>query len=176
MIGCLFSRQSWRIQKFSREKSMWKRAAVIFCGLLFCSGNPAFAEGEAPAPQYDAGLAKSLGADEMGMHNYVLVILKTGPKPVPAEARAEVFKGHMANIRRLAAEKKLVMAGPLDGVDGLRGLFVFNAADIDEAKKLVATDPVIISGEMVAEFHKFYGSAGLMMLNEIHSKIQKKSF
>lgn len=40
----------------------------------------------------------------------------------------------------------------------------------------VATDPVIINGEMVAEFHKLYGSADLMMLNEIHSKIQKKGF
>lgn len=41
-------------------------------------------------------------------------------------------------------------------------------------KQFVATDPVIVQGEMVAEYHKFYGSAGLMMLNEIHSKIQKK--
>ena len=38
----------------------------------------------------------------------------------------------------------------------------------------VATDPVIVNGEMVAEYHKFYGSAGMMMLNEIHSKIEKK--
>jgi hypothetical protein len=38
----------------------------------------------------------------------------------------------------------------------------------------VATDPVIVNGEMVAEYHKFYGSAGLMMVNDVHNKIPKK--
>jgi hypothetical protein len=27
---------------------------------------------------------------------------------------------------------------------------------------------------MVAEYHKFYSSAGLMMVNEVHNKIRKK--
>lgn len=85
-----------------------------------------------------------------------------------------MFQGHFANIQRLAAEKKLVLAGPLDGADGWRGVFVFATPDIDQAKTYVATDPVIFNGEMVAEYHKFYGSAGLMMVNEIHNKIQKK--
>jgi uncharacterized protein YciI len=111
------------------------------------------------------------------MRSYVLVILKSGPKKVPeGEARSKMFQGHFANIQRLAAEKKLVLAGPFDDSNGWRGLFVFATPDIEEAKKYVATDPVIINGEMVAEYHKLYGSAGLMMLNEIHSKIQKKGF
>ena len=153
---------------------MWNRALFAIFALLFCAARPAVAQGGAPAG-FDQALAKSLGADERGMRNYVLVILKTGPHRVAdGEARNKVFEGHMANIRRLAAEKKLVAAGPLDGVDGWRGLFVFATPDIEEARRLVATDPVIISGEMVAEFHKFYGSAGLMMLNEIHAKIEKK--
>ncbi|MGZ5199781.1 MAG: YciI family protein [Telluria sp.] len=153
---------------------MWKRALFAVCALLFCAARPALAQGAAPAG-FDPELAKTLGADEHGMRNYVLVILKTGPHPVPdGEARNKMFEGHMANIRRRAAEKKLVAAGPLDGVDGWRGLFVFATPDIEEARRLVGTDPVITSGEMVAEFHKFYGSAGLMMLNEIHGKIEKK--
>ena len=77
-------------------------------------------------------------------------------------------------IKRLADEKKLAVAGPLDGVDGWRGLFVFATPDIELAKTYVATDPVIISGEMVAEYHKFFSSAGLMMVGEIHDKIMKK--
>jgi uncharacterized protein YciI len=128
------------------------------------------------AVQYDAALAKSLGADDMGMRSYVLVILKTGPnKMVDAEGRKKMFAGHFANIQRLAGEKKLVLAGPLDGVEGRRGIFVFNTPDIEEAKKFVATDPVIINGEMVAEFHKFYGSAALMAVNDMHAKIEKKA-
>ena len=129
----------------------------------------------APAVQYDAALAQSLGADERGMRQFVLVILKTGPnKMEKGEARTKMFEGHFANMGKLAAEKKLVLAGPLDGKEGRRGIFVFNTPDIEAAKTWVATDPVIINGEMEAEYHKFYGSAALMMVNEVHGKIEKK--
>jgi uncharacterized protein YciI len=133
------------------------------------------AQAAPPAPQYDAELAKSLGADERGMRAYVLVILKTGPNKMPeGAARTKMFEGHFANIKRLASDKRLVLAGPLDGVEGRRGIFVFATPDIEQAKSYVATDPVIVNGEMVAEYHKFYGSAALMMVNDVHGKIEKK--
>jgi uncharacterized protein YciI len=132
------------------------------------------AAGDAPAPGYDAQLASKLGADERGMRQYVMVILKTGPNPKPkGPERDAMFKGHFANIQRLANEGKLVLAGPFDGVDGWRGMFIFAVKDIDEAKQLTATDPVIASGEMVAEYHQYYGSAALMQVNETHSRIMK---
>jgi uncharacterized protein YciI len=133
---------------------------------------------QAPAQAaYDAELARRLGADDRGMRNYVLVILKTGPNKMPAgPERDAMFKGHFANINRLAAEGKLALAGPFDGVDGWRGLYVFAVPDIEEARKLVATDPVVSSGEMVPEFHKYYGSAALMLVNEAHGKVQKQKF
>jgi uncharacterized protein YciI len=125
-------------------------------------------------PAYDAELAKSLGGNDNGMRKYVFVVLRTGPNKVPAgQERTDMFAGHMANIQRLANERKLAYAGPLDGVDGARGIFIFAVESIDEAKALVATDPVIIKGEMVAEYHAHFGSAGLMMVNQIHSQISK---
>jgi uncharacterized protein YciI len=149
-------------------------AAAGLLGTLLGALGTAAAQ-DKPAVPYDAELAKSLGADDMGMHQYVLVILKTGPNKMPkGEGRDKMFAGHFANINRLASEKKLLLAGPLDGVEGRRGIFVFNTPDIEEAKKFVATDPVIVNGEMVAEYHKFYGSAALMAVNDIHAKIQKK--
>ena len=156
---------------------MFKPILLISFGLCGYSWLPAFAQTApaAPIPQYDAELAKSLGADERGMRSYVMVILKTGPNKVPkGPARDAMFQGHFANITRLANEKKLALAGPFEGTDGWRGVFVFATPDIETAKEYVATDPVIVQGEMIAEYHKFYGSAGLMMLNEIHNKIQKK--
>src|SRR4051812_22808355 len=118
------------------------------------------AESTPASLSYDEALAKRVGADERGMHKFVLVILKTGPHRVPdGPERQEMFKGHFANMERLAAQGVLVMAGPLDGVDGWRGLFMFAVDTIDEARKYVATDPVIMSGEMVAEYHEHYGSA-----------------
>lgn len=126
------------------------------------------------APAFDPELARQVGADERGMRNYVLVILKSGPNKVPAgPERDEMFKGHFANIERLSAEGKLVLAGPLDGVDGWRGLFVLAVADIDEARRHVGTDPVIVQGEMVAEYHQYYGSAALMLMRDLHARLQK---
>ena len=69
-----------------------------------------------------------------------------------------------------------MLAGPFDGVDGWRGLFIFAVRDIDEARQLAATDPVLVNGEMVAEYHKYYGSAALMLVTELHDKLAKKRF
>lgn len=151
------------------------RTLTLAALLCIAAAAPATAEEAAKPAQYDAELAKSLGGDERGMRPYVLVILKTGPtKVTDPEARKKMFQGHFANMERLAAEKKLALAGPLDGVEGRRGIFVFATPDIETAKSFVATDPVIIQGEMVAEYHKLYGSAALMAVNDIHNKIQKK--
>ncbi len=156
---------------------MSRKLLMLLGSTLLFAMQPAGAQTKAaePAPQYDAELAKSLGADERGMRSYVLVILKTGPKNIDDKAeRAKIFQGHFANMERLAAEKRLAVAGPLDGKEGRRGIFVIATPDIEEAKRYVSTDPVIISGLMEAEYHKLYGSAALMMVNEVHNKIQKK--
>lgn len=149
---------------------------LVLAASAFAAPAQKAAEGAA-APGYDAQLARTLGADDYGMRHYVLVLLRTGPHPMPeGAARDAMFKGHMANIQRLARVHKLVLAGPLDGKDGLRGMFVFAVPDIEEAKKLVATDPTIVQGEMVAEYHAYYGSAALMLVDEMHDKVAKKSF
>ena len=146
-------------------------AALLFLSLsVGAQGSP-----DAARPAYEPELALLLGADDNGMKSYVLVILKTGPHKIPAgPERDEMFKGHFANMNRLSAEGKLALAGPFDGVDGWRGLFIFAVADIDEAKALTATDPVIVKGEMVAEYHKYYGSAALMLVRDAHDKVVKK--
>jgi uncharacterized protein YciI len=132
----------------------------------------------APAPTpYDEALARAVGADDLGMRRYVFVLLKTGPAKLPAgPERDEMFKGHFANMKRLSDEGKLVLAGPFDGVDGWRGMFVLAVATIAEAKQLAETDPVLAKGEMVAEYHMYYGSASLMLVRDLHDKVAKKRF
>jgi len=125
-----------------------------------------------PSPVVDPALAAKLGADEHGMRRYVLVILKTGPHRVPdGPARDEMFAGHSANMKRLADEGKLAVAGPFEGGNDWRGMFIFAVDTAGEAERLVATDPVIKNGEMVAEYHPLYSSAALMSVNEIHRRI-----
>jgi uncharacterized protein YciI len=153
------------------------RSALFALALSLGVAGAAHSQATAYKPAFDAELAKSVGADEHGMRGYVFVVLKTGPKRMPdGPERDAMFKGHFANINRLAAERKLALAGPFDGVDGWRGMFVFAVKDIDEAKALVATDPVIANGEMVAEFHKYYGSAALMLVNDAHQRVAKEQF
>jgi uncharacterized protein YciI len=138
---------------------------------LFCARTSA--QETTSTPAYDAALAKRLGADERGMHRYVLVILKTGPTRVPdGEARKAMFAGHFANMERLSKAGKLVLAGPFEkDAAGWRGLFVFAVDNVEEATRLVATDPVVVNGEMVAEYHPWYGSAATMMIPELHDKL-----
>lgn len=153
-------------------------AALALLGTLLLPSCAVMAQA-APAPAVtqveDPALAKSLGANDNGMRAYVLVLLKTGPNKMAAgPERTRMFEGHFANITKLAGEKKLALAGPLDGVNNMRGLFVLATDDIEEAKRYVAADPVIIHGEMVAEYHKFFGSAALMAVTDIHHKIRRK--
>jgi uncharacterized protein YciI len=129
------------------------------------------------SPTFDEALASTVGADAYGMRYYVLVILKTGPTPMPASAeRDAMFRGHFSNMKRLSEEGKLMLAGPLDGVDGWRGLFILAVTDLEEAAAIVATDPVVIQGEMIAEYHKYYGSAALLLVRDLHEKVARKRF
>lgn len=53
---------------------------------------------------FDQKLADSLGADKMGMKNYMLIILKTGQndaKITDKNERAELFKGHFSNMAEM---------------------------------------------------------------------------
>jgi len=153
---------------------------VLMVVLGVCAGSGC-AVHPVPAPvpaaaTFDAALAKRLGADERGMRRYVLVILKTGPTRVPdGDARKAMFAGHFANIERLSKAGKLALAGPFDkDPAGWRGLYVFAVDSVEEARRLTATDPVIVNGEMVAEFHPWYGSAATMMIPELHDWLMPK--
>ena len=148
---------------------------VMLCLVLGASLCRAQQVADPEKPAYDPALAKAVGADERGMRNYVLVILKTGPIRVPSgPERDEMFQGTFANMKRLSEEGKLVLAGPFDGTDGWRGLFIFASSDIEEARQLIATDPVVAKGEMVAEFHKYYGTAALMLVRDLYEKVAQK--
>ncbi len=147
-------------------------AACVSAG----EGPVAGAETQPPAV-YDAVLAEQLGADDLGMRSYVLAILKTGPQDAAItdkDQRAELFAGHFSNMGKLAEEGKLVLAGPLGGEDGRRGLFILNTPDIATAQEWVATDPTIEAGIFTVDYSKYYGSAALMQVNEVHARIQKK--
>ena len=131
------------------------------------------ATGKEDSSGYDADLAARFGADEYGMKAYVMAFLYAGPnRDRDSLAAAELQRGHLENIGRLAAAGKLVLAGPFTGGDSLRGIYVFDVATIEEARELTSTDPAIRAGSLVMDLKPWYGSAALVGLNEVHGKLE----
>jgi uncharacterized protein YciI len=126
--------------------------------------------------KFDENLAKYLNADDYGMKKYVFCLLKSGTNTTASkEETKKLFEGHMANIGKLAKEGKLVVAGPFMKNDkNYRGIYIFNAATIEEAKALVATDPAINANMLEAELIPWYATAALQETLKIHEKIAKK--
>lgn len=127
---------------------------------------------------FNETLAKSLHADEYGMKKYVFCLLKSGTNSTAsADETKKAFEGHMANINRLANEGKLSVAGPFMKNDrNYRGIYVFNVESIEEAQKLVETDPAIQLKLLEAELTLWYTSAALQQTNDIHQTIAKTKF
>ncbi|WP_445715042.1 YciI family protein [Flavobacterium sp.] len=145
---------------------------IFLFGIIIISFSTVFSQEN---KDFDAKLAKDVGADDYGMKTYVFCILKTGTNSTAtAEERQKYFEGHMANINKLADEKKLVVAGPFMKNDkNYRGIFIFNCTTIEEAKALVDSDPAVAANIFEAELTLWYSSAALLMVNENHNKIAK---
>ncbi|MBK7981990.1 MAG: hypothetical protein IPK06_18670 [Ignavibacteriae bacterium] len=126
--------------------------------------------------KYDSVKAQKYGADEYGMKKYVMAFLKRGPnKDIDSTKRAELMNAHLTNIFRLADEGKLVLAGPFLNDGELRGIYIFDVENLDEAKKLTETDPAIQQETLSMELIPWYGTAALMEVNELSKTLVKKS-
>ncbi len=138
-----------------------------------CTGSRPNAAGRG----FDAALAAQLKADDYGMSPYVMAFLKAGPnRDQDSASAATLQRAHLDNIRRMAEEGRLVLAGPfLDGGE-VRGIYVFDAATVEEARELTATDPAVQAGRLVMELHPWYGPAALKEVTRLSERITRKSF
>lgn len=94
---------------------------------------------------------------------YQFAFLKKGPKWT-AESTPETQKiqeGHMANIQKMGQMGKLMAAGPMGDNGEIRGIFIFKAASMDEAKALAADDPAVKTGRLQLEFFSWYAPKGI---------------
>ncbi len=132
--------------------------------------------GAAPADgsEYDPALAARLGADERGMRQYVLVLLKKGVGKTTKEEAQTAFRGHFANMLKLAAEGKLVVAGPTEeNPQQLEGIFVLNASTLDAAREMLTGDGAVAAKLLEPELYLFYSSAALREIPSIHRRLEK---
>jgi uncharacterized protein YciI len=124
---------------------------------------------------YNEVLAKKTGSDDYGMKQYVMVFLKKGAANITDTAKVKILlTGHMKNMGQLAADGKLVVAGPMMDDTGLEGIFVFNVKTVAEAEALTQTDPAVKAGLFAVECHPWYATAALMEVIGIHKTLEKK--
>ena len=110
------------------------------------------------------------------MQVYVMAFLRQGPnRDLDSAQRMELQIAHLKNIKRMAEEGKLVLAGPFMDAGDLRGIYIFNVSSLEEAEALSNTDPAIQAGSLEMELREWYGSAALLQVNELHKKLARKN-
>ncbi|MGN7721605.1 YciI family protein [Chitinophaga sp. 22620] len=88
-------------------------------------------------------------ARQVEVKKYWMVFLETGPHHSQDPAtRALIQEKHMAGIRKMAADGKLLAAGPFGGGDNLRGIFIMDCKDSLEAVSLINADTAVITGRL----------------------------
>jgi uncharacterized protein len=94
-----------------------------------------------------------------------IVVLLVRPPHAPDVPKAELDRlgeEHLANIRRLAREGKLLKAGPFEDYSGrnVRGMFILKTDSLEQARAWVGTDPLIKIGRLMPEYLKWFVEKG----------------
>jgi len=95
------------------------------------------------------------------MKTYQMVFLYKGSNRNQDSLEVEKIQAeHLANIKRLADEEKLIVAGPFLDDKDLRGIFIFDAETEEEVRDLVETDLAIKTGRLRYEIHPWMTAKG----------------
>ncbi len=115
-------------------------SGVLLFSLIALAGS-VFAQGETHANAKPA------------QYFFVLLNRPAEAPQLSKEAGEKLQEEHMANIRRMADEHKLVIAGPFLDDTKLRGIFVLRAESAAQAQEWADSDPAVKAGRLAPEVH-----------------------
>jgi len=128
-------------------------AALIF--LLLGTFNFIIAQESSDEPDYE-------------MTTYYMAFLKKGPNWTPQETEEtkKIQAAHLANIKKLIEEGKMILAGPFLDEWEIRGIFVYKVDSMKEAIALTEMDPAVMAGRLSLEVHPWYSAKGITIIKD----------
>ena len=95
------------------------------------------------------------------MKQYWLVLLyRGGTRSQDSITAAKIQQAHINNIERLAADGKIIMAGPMGGKGDLRGIFIMDGKDSTEIASHIKVDSAVVTGRLRFEIHPWWTAKG----------------
>jgi uncharacterized protein len=99
---------------------------------------------------------------EFNIKQYYFVMLVKGENADKIDSLKlnQPMIGHLTNIKKMAKQGRLLIAGPFGDGGYWRGIFIFDVKTKEEVVELLKNDPAIQAGRLAYEIHPWWAEPG----------------